>query len=148
MVEIMNIREVKDYFKNAGKHYSAKSCGAFVHNGKLDINLSSEFTQLIREAARCNRYASDIIYDIGNVNDKLSNFNLDDYSEFDLPIFAMGFRRDGVDGNSFILSRLNNSHNGSMYGLYKEYFAIYFMEVVRDKDYPDHFRVETVGYTL
>lgn len=143
-MEIKNIREVKNYFNNRGGSYKSESYGAFVHNGKLDINLSSEFTQLIKEAARCNRYSSDIIYDIGNVNDKLEAFNPDD----EMPIFAMGFRRDGVDGNTFILSRLNNNHGGSMYGLYKEYFAIYFMEVVRDAEYSDYFRVETVGYTL
>lgn len=144
MVEVSNIREVMDYFKHAAPHYKEESCGSFCHNGKLEINLSTEFTQLIREAARCNRYASDIIYDIGSVNDALEHFNVDN----DLPVFAMGFRRDGVDGNGFILSRLNNEYGGEISRLGREYFAIYFMEIVRDAEYHDYFKVETRGYHI
>lgn len=141
-MEINSIHEVKRYFNNHPEAYRSISCGSFYHGGKLDINLSSEYTQLIREAARCNRFASDVIYDINAMNRALETFN----PENDLPIVAFGFRKDGVDGNSFIISRLNNEHGGNVNGCYKEYFAIYFMEVVEEEDWKGYFKVETRGY--
>ena len=143
-MEIMNINDVKKYFDGSCAAYKSESCGQFWHGGELDINMSSEYTQLIREAARCNRYASYVIYDIESMNHQLETFN----PENGLPIVALGFRKDGVDGNSFILSRINNDHNGNAYCCLKEYFAIYFMEVVQDKSYSDYFRVETIGYHI
>lgn len=108
---------------------------------KLDANLSSEFTELIRQAARCNRYASDLIYGIEDINEKMETWT------GEKTLFVFGFRRDGVDGNSFVLSRVNNECK-SVYDLHKLYFAIYFMEVKEDEEYTSFYKVETNGYYL
>ena len=146
-MEIKSIRDIKKYLEGNAKHYHAMETAQLVEDyydrnrRKLEINMSSEYSQLIKEAARCNRYNSDIIYDIESIRDAFENFN----AETDLPFFVIGFRRDGVDGNTFVLSRMEDRQP---YDLYKEYFAIYFVEVKEEKDYSTFYEVEVTGYTL
>ena len=91
----------------------------------LSANLSSFFTKLIKDAARCNNYSSDIFYSLNTIYDAMKAFR--PRQEF-TPIFV-GFRRHGVDGNSFILSRLENDLRGNVYSLGREYFALYSINV-------------------
>ena len=144
----ISLEVVRGYFgTRRGANYHSEAPAQCVEKApysaekKLDANLSSEFTELIRQAARCNRYASDLIYGIEDVNEKMETWT------GEKTLFVFGFRRDGVDGNSFVLSRVNNECK-SVYDLHKLYFAIYFMEVKEDEEYTSFYKVETNGYYL
>lgn len=94
-------------------------------SGKFGINLSSEFSMLIKEAANCAHYASDLIYGINAINEAVEAGN--EYTEY------FGFRDMGVDHESYINSRLANP---ACYGsIAKEYRRIVCMEVVKDDYY-------------
>jgi len=142
-----SLETIRDYFIGRGVNYRSENSAQCVEKRpygmefRMDANLSSEFTELIRQAARCNRYASDIIYDIGNVNDALETWT------GEKTLFVFGFRRDGVDGNFFVLSRVN-SECKNIYDIHKLYFAIYFMEFKKDSEYDSFYNVETNGYYL
>lgn len=94
----------------------------------LSVNLSSFFTKLIKDAARCNSYSSDVFYDMQKIDTAMREYR--PRQDF-IPIFV-GFRRHGVDGNSFILSRLENDMRGNVYALSHEYFALYSVNVKPD----------------
>lgn len=74
------------------------------YSGKYEINTSSILTRLIQEAGRfCENFASDLFIDWARIEKEL------DGSDAILgETFLFGFRKDGVDHNSFILSRYNN----------------------------------------
>ena len=137
-----NIRDIMNYFGNNRPDFEMETTAQFVHGSGLEANLSSEFSQLIKEAARCNYYNSDIVYDIQRIQHTMEAFNPG--NDGDLPVVAMGFRKMGVDGNEFIMSRLE----GDCYNAYKEYFAIYFVEVKRHDKYNDWWKVITKGYRV
>ena len=61
-------------------------------------------------------------------------------------MFVIGFRRDGTDGNSFVLSRVNGECS-SIYGIHKLYFALYFVEVLED-EYEGFKKIVCNGYYL
>ena len=142
------IRDIMNHLDGSWKVYDMEMSAQAVC-GRLEANMSDAFTQLIREAAKCHSYSSDVIYDIGSVNDMLEHFNPGKYPndgshDDDLPVIAFGFRKLGVDGNAFILSRLD----GNCYNIEREYFAMYFIEVKRDGNYhyQDWWKVRAVGY--
>ena len=140
------IRDIMNHLNGRFSCYESEVSAQSVC-GRLEANLSSEFSEFIKEAAKCHHYASDVIYDIGSVNSMMEHFNPGDYpntkvNDGNLPVIALGFRKMGVDGNSFILSRLD----GNCYNIDKEYFAVYFVEVRRDGDYQDWWKIHTVGY--
>lgn len=87
----------------------------------LSINISDIFTRLIKDAARCNSYSSDVYYHLQKIEEMVRNYR--DFAEAE-PIF-IGFRRHGVDGNSFILSRIGDKP----YNVYREYFALYSLTI-------------------
>ena len=92
----------------------------------VSVNLSDMFTRLIRDAARCNSYSSDVFYSLTEIDEKIRNYHgkaLSGAAQFE-PIF-IGFRRHGVDGNSFILSRIE----GNPYNVHREYFALYSVAI-------------------
>ena len=94
----------------------------------LDFNTSHLFSTLIKDAARCNNYNSDIYYDLSYIDDRLKHFEPADDFE---PIW-IGFRKMGVDCTSFILARCNNE---SMYGaLSTNYFALYSISVEKAEE--------------
>ena len=142
-----NLEAIREYFGSRGAHYHSEASAQCIEkcpysaDKRMEVNLFSEFTELIKQAARCNRYASDLIYDINSVNDAMETWT------GEKTLFAFGFRRDGVDGNSFVLSRVNNECK-NIYDIHKLYFAIYFIEVKEDKDYFSFYKVETNGYYL
>ena len=77
---------------------------------KFDVNYSTILTKLIQEAGRwCERYASDLFVDWISLMEKLADRN------FDGETFLFGFRRDGVDHTSYILSRLNDGESKEYY---------------------------------
>ena len=141
------LEDIRKYFNNRGANYHSEASAQFLRNypygneGRMDANLSDIFTELIKQAARCNRYSSDIIYDIGSINDAMEKWN------GEKTLFVMGFRRDGVDGNSFVLSRVNNECE-KLYKIHDKYFAIYFVEVKEDEGYTDFYKVVCSGYYL
>lgn len=104
------------------------------YSKQVEVNMSTIYTQLIREAARCNRYASDLVYDIESINEMFKTSN------FETRIIA--FRKDGVDENNFVKSGTDGDTNN----IYKMYFAIYFIKVEADKDYSEFYTVKCKGY--
>lgn len=142
-----NIRDIMNHLSGRYNCYDRGEVSAQFVAGRLEANMSSAYTQFIREAAKCHDYASDVIYDIGSINDMMERFNPGDYPndgsrDDQLPVIALGFRKMGVDGNHFMLSRLN----GNCYNIDKEYFAVYFVEVRRDGNSQDWWKIHIVGY--
>ena len=62
----------------------------------VNINMSSIYTALIKEAAKCDNYASDVLYDIKHVEEELYE-NMKETSN----VF-FGFRDMGVDHKEYI----------------------------------------------
>lgn len=77
-----------------------------VRGGKVinNINMSSIWTALIKEAARCQSYASDILIDIDSVREKLEAENPVDFT------YYFGFRDNGVDHEQFIRNRQSGKY--------------------------------------
>ena len=97
------------------------------YSGKYEINTSSILTALIQEAGRlCERFASDLFIDWAGVERWIDNAAQDDET-----VFLLGFRRNGVDGNGFILSR----YNGGAYDYpEKEYRSMWRLEISTNND--------------
>lgn len=97
-----------------------------VNSNGITVNMSGFITTLIKEAARCNNYSSDVIFDIDDIREAFCNYNPEE--EFE-PIW-IGFRRYGVDGTDYVLSRVNSRDDISE--LRKHYFALYSIDVEKD----------------
>ena len=97
----------------------------------LSVNYSSIFCKLIKDAARCNNYQSDIFYTLKDIYDRLSDFNPETNPEILNPIWV-GFRKMGVDSNSFIYCRI--AEGDRLSALYQEYFALYCVRIENDQD--------------
>lgn len=93
----------------------------------LEVNMSTEFSRLIKDAARCNHYNSDVYYDIKEIHEQFKEY---DGKEFE-PIW-IGFRRMGVDGTSYVLARVED--NNPYRYLFREYFALYSVTVEKEED--------------
>lgn len=74
----------------------------------LNINMSSIWTALIKEAAKCESYASDVLIDIDTVRMKLKSDNTDDFTQY------FGFRTNGVDHEEFIRNRGSDAYRKIM----------------------------------
>lgn len=78
--------------------------------GRFGVNYTSIQSRLIQEAGRwCKRYASDILYDLSEIERELGSPNLEKSTHF------FGFRENGVDHAEFILSRLNGGSPKEVY---------------------------------
>lgn len=110
---------------------------ARILNGRAEVNLSTPFTKLIKEAARCSFYSSDIIYDIEGINDRIEHFNLDNEDNYSPILIA--FRKMGVDGNNFVLSRTRECSQNLKYSVAfpPDYFSIFVFEFRKDEKYSD-----------
>lgn len=77
-----------------------------VRGGKVtnNVNMSSIWTALIKEAARCESYASDVLLDIDSVREKLEAENPVDFT------YYFGFRDNGVDHEQFIRNRKSDEY--------------------------------------
>ena len=94
-------------------------------NTRLDANMSSIFTALIKEAGtKCKRFASDILIDYDSFNRKAPEALLNE----DTISFWYGFREDGVDHKAFIDARGIDS---------PEYLSVYFLRCTIDTDYEE-----------
>ena len=96
-----------------------KSYLAQLTENGLGFNTSDLYSTLIKEAARCNCFNSDVVYDIEFIE---SRFHVYSGKEFE-PLF-IGFRKLGVDGTDYSILRLKEYDNPRE-GLLKEYFAFY-----------------------
>lgn len=71
-----------------------------------NLNISGIFSELIQAAGMgCENYASDLFYDLTAINNAIKSV--------EEKVFYIGIRTNGVDGESFIRSRLNR--NGCNY---------------------------------
>ena len=90
-------------------------------NNRIDcLNLSSIFSALIKESAKCDCYSSDIVYDIYAIMKEVENKTLKSEVKY------FGFRDCGVDFETFLSLRLESG-----LGAYRD---IWKMVIVRDKD--------------
>lgn len=101
---------------------------AQLNAGGLDFNQSDMYSRLIKDAARCNGYNSDIFYDMKYIEERMKEF--DGTEEFE-PIW-IGFRKLGVDCTQFVLCRVSDEYT---YGtMSNNYFALYSIVVEKKKD--------------
>ena len=96
---------------------------AIAHGTLTNQNLSVIFTALIKAAAVCDRYSSDILYDIEELKEGIKTSKHED-----IKIQYFGIRDYGVDGMDFINQRDNDY----------QYIAIY---AVKTANYHDTIRV-------
>ena len=103
--------------------YNAKVIKAYGRD--FDINYSSILTKLIQECGRlCESYASDLFIDWYGIIRKLKERTMETST------YLFGIREDGVDHNTFVLSRYNN--NG--FQAKHEYRKIYRLDIIVDGD--------------
>ena len=114
---------VNDLIQRLHCSKSEKYTGQILADG-VSVNLSGFYTQLIKDAARCNSYSSDIVYSINEINEKLKEYPKTRTFES----VWIGFRKHGVDHGSFVLSHVEDDP----YKVYSEYFALYSVEVEPD----------------
>lgn len=70
-------------------------------NDKLQMNMSYIYSKLIKEAAKCKQFASDIVYDIANIEDSISEIQ-----ECKTNNIVIGFRESGTDSNTYMKNRV------------------------------------------
>lgn len=89
----------------------AKSQGYWSDDaGRFDVNYSSILTHLIQSAGRwCENYASDLFIDWCEITSCLKD------PDFLGGTYLFGFRKNGVDGESYIISNAENGKNLSDY---------------------------------
>ena len=89
---------------NKLKPCSIKSIEGYYREGHgLDINYSDIFNKLIKDAARTNRFQSDVYYVLKEIETTLNDYNPENPPE---PIWA-AYRKDGVDGTGFLFVTYN-----------------------------------------
>ena len=91
---------------------------------RWDINMSDIFTYLIHRVGRyTENYASDLIYYIEAIKDSLTEYDINGKT------FLIGIRYNGVDGNSYIASRIRNKED-----LSREYIdGVYMLQFFQDE---------------
>lgn len=120
----MKSKELLGYLRpNNTNTYNAQ----LTENG-LNCNLSSLFTHLIKDAARCNSYSCDVYFEMRAIENICNNFDPEKIPD---PIW-IGFRKLGVDCTYDIFHRLNNE---PMYGtLSQNYFMLYRITFEKECD--------------
>lgn len=90
---------------------------------KVAVNYTNIQSFLIKEAGNlCDYYASDLLFNLKEVDELLHQTEADFHKRI-----AFGFRKSGVDGNKFTLSRLSQPN---MYGsITNEYRALYVLDI-------------------
>ena len=108
-----------DPYGYQGIYYDAKGY-ELEFSDKIDINYSNILTKLIQLAGRyCESYASDLFIDWSSIDESLQNASIESGSHL------FGFRETGVDHNSFIFSRANESYRYYEYA----YRAIWRLDI-------------------
>lgn len=91
------------------------------------LNMSTIFTELIKQAARCESYSSDICYEIQEIMNAISGITPPETILGETYMF--GFRDMGVDHDNFIKSRIENQSD-----FYCHYRRIYLLRFEPDPD--------------
>lgn len=81
------------------------------------LNYSSIFSELIHAATVCEYFASDIFIDLKRIECAITGA--------ENKVFYLGYRNSGVDGNTFVKSRLSGNR-------YYEYIRLYRLEISSD----------------
>ena len=126
------------------KPFSRKSYEGYYHEGYgLDINYSEIFSQLIKDAARTNRFQSDVYYVLKEIEGALNNYNPENPPE---PIWA-ACRKDGVDDTRFLIITYEKEKT---YGtLSSRYFVIYSVSFrEEDTEYGKRYFVDFNEYVV
>lgn len=98
----------------------------------VNINISSIIDTIITNTGRfCERYASDVLFDLNHMNDIIKNYN-PNYPEEHIVCF--GIRRDGVDGYEFLKSRLKNDFCSNPYRINEYYRKILAVHIHFDEE--------------
>lgn len=84
------------------------------------LNYTSIFSELIHAAIVCEHYASDVFIDLQSIEKAIK--------EAENRVFYLGYRSCGVDGRTFIKSRLSENR-------YYEYIRLYRLEISVDDGY-------------
>ena len=120
-----NVTTIRELYAKLRPSKTSDVTGQILADG-VCVNISDFFTRLIRDAARCNSYSSDVYYDLRIIDREIKKYKPGQDFE---PIFV-GFRRHGVDGNAFILSRIE----GNPYNVTREYFALYSVMIEQESE--------------
>lgn len=91
--------EVMDFRKKRTKIIEVT--GYVDGNDKLQMNMSYIYSKLIKEAAKCKQFASDIIYDIASIEDSINEIQ-----ECKTSNIVIGFRESGTDSNTYMKNRV------------------------------------------
>lgn len=78
------------------------------------LNYSSIFSELIHAAIVCEYFASDVFIDLQSIEKAIN--------DAENRVFYLGYRDSGVDGNTFVKSRLSENR-------YYEYIRLYRLEI-------------------
>lgn len=107
-------------------------CSYLSPNTSVNINISSIIDTVITNAGRfCERYASDILFDLNTLNDIIENYDPTSPAEH---IICFGIRKNGVDGNSFLESRIKNDFRNNPYRISEYYRKILAVHVFFDEE--------------
>lgn len=108
-----------------------ESCLQYEQTNSNNINLSSIETILIQNAGRfCEFYASDVLYDIQAMHEFTKDVKTNDEQIF---IFAM--RNSGIDGCSFLTSRIEDTTSRTdFYKLIHDYYRKILAVKITKKD--------------
>jgi hypothetical protein len=106
-------------------------------NGGVDVNISTSFSALIKEAGKCNSYNSDVFYDLLSINNRLENFDFNDEEHYS-PIL-IGFRKLGVDGNAFVRTKVEERSKKWAHAIFfpEEYFSVFAVTFKKSKEWSD-----------
>ena len=117
--------------------------GYYVTGRGLDINYSDIFCQLIKDAARTNRFQSDVYYALKEIEAALNEYDADNPPE---PIWV-ACRKDGVDGTQYFIHTYTQE---KMYGsLSNRYFAVYSVSFRQeDSQYGKRYYVDFNEYSV
>lgn len=85
-----------------------------------NLNYSSIFSELIHSASVCEYYASDVFIDLKRIECAITGA--------ENRVFYLGYRSSGVDGTTFVKSRLSENK-------YYEYIRLYRLEISSDGEY-------------
>lgn len=122
------------------KRVSRAEGGYNEHSHKWDVNLSSILDILIKEAAKCTRYASDLFISWEQVEELLKKERLD-YPR----MFFFGFRDMGVDHLAYIQAKYDPRN----IGITPDYRCIYMLQGKFENEYSISFtlfEIEVIGF--
>ena len=122
------------------KRVSRAEGGYNEHSHKWDVNLSSILDILIKEAAKCTRYASDLFISWEQVEELLKKEQLIFPKKF-----FFGFRDMGVDHLAYIQAKYDPKN----IGITPDYRCIYMLQGKFENEYSISFtlyEIEVIGF--